>query len=282
MKIEQGDVASLLAKSTALSAPVEGSNQNSGNLTPEEAVALVDAHENVELTSTGETVVPSKEAEEEVVVKEGDVETKQEETLDLTGMTLDEQIEALKAEKLKQEQADNPLKQVEDKIEDKGLDISEMAQEYINNGELSEDTVKSLHEAGFDDLAIEAYIETKTTLATQKADKAIEAVCGTKENFSEMTAWMQDNLSDAEFDAYNEGVQGKHFKVYLENMYTRYSNSKPAEQRLIRKSGVAVTHTNDSLGFSSQSEMITAMNHPRYKSDVAYRREVQRKVALMN
>ena len=277
-KIDEGGVADLLAKSQQLSAPVEGTSQplNTEKApTPEEAIALLEAHEAKEITEQG------------VVGEKPDVEgdevdlPKKEDELDLTGMSLDEQIEALTNKKAEEEAKANPLKQVETKIEDAGLNLSDMAQEYVEKGELTAETIKSLNDAGFDNVAIDAYITTKVEGATAKANEAITSICGSQDSFNEMSEWMQTGVSAEEFNAYNQGIQGENYKLHLENMYNKFEKAQPQKQTLVRQSGKSVARTSDTQGYANQSEMITAMNHPSYGKNLEYTREVQRKVSLM-
>jgi len=278
-QIEQSDVASLLAKAQALT-PTEGSNkpvQNSPTITPEEAFKLAEKHENKTVNSVGQEIF--KEEQTEVTVEPEEVKT--DDAPDLTGLSIDEQIKVLNEYKAKQEAIENPLASVEKKAEEAGIDGEQYVKEYIQNGELSEESYKSLEKAGFDKVAIDAYIEAREIKSEKLVNKAIADVCGTKEAFSEMSNWMIDNLTQQELDRYNAGIQTDNYLLHLENMFLKYQSNKPKSVRTLRADGSQVRVTSDTEGYKSQGEVVIAMQDPRYKSDAEYRKTVQRKVALM-
>ena len=235
------------------------------DMTPEEAIAFMDKMEGKE--------APAEEPAVE--------EVEEEDPVDFESLSLDEKIKHLQEQKDKEAGiVPDPLAEVNKKLADAEVEVSDMEREYIENGELSAESLASLKKAGFDDTAIEAYITTKVAQETAKSDKAINEICGSKDNFTAMSTWMTENLSDAELDRYNKGVQGEHYQTYLENMYNKYSKAQPATTRTVRQKGV-VTSKAGSDTFASTAEMVNAMQNPRYRSDIEYRNEVIRKVQRM-
>lgn len=309
-EISKDDVAELLAKSQALT-PQEGSNkpiQNSASISPEDAVKLAEKHENKTINSAGEEIF--QEVSETIAITGQDVppdltglsldeqiaklqeyKTKKDtvvtelEAPDLTGMSIDEQIDALSEYKAKQDEQINPehntLASVEKKAQEAGIDGEKYINEYTEKGELSKESYASLEKAGFDKVAIDAYIEAREVKAEKLVTKAITDVCGTTEKFTEMADWMKTNLSQPELDRYNAGVKTENYQVHLENMYLKFQAGQPKEVRTLRGNGNQVRTTSDSQGYTNQGEMIMAMQDGRYKSDPEYRKSVQQKVALM-
>jgi len=241
------------------------------DLSPEEAVALLDELEGKHVNEQG-----NLESEAPVVVEEDADEVPFEK------LTTAEKIAKLQEElDIENGVVKDPLETVNKKVADAGLEISDIEAQYINDGQLSEENLKSLKDAGFDDTAIEAYISTKVASETAKANQAVTEVFGTPEKFAEMQEWMiaDDNLTDAEIAQYNKGVQGEHYKVYLESMYSRFSKEQAPVTRTIRQS--ATQNVGRAQGFATQSEMVKAMQDPRYRNDIEYRKAVQQKVSLM-
>lgn len=206
--------------------------------------------------------------------------------IDLTGKTLEEQLEilqdAIKAKELKE----NPLAQVEDKAKEAGVNVSEFEQEYINNGSLSEESLKSLKDAGFDEVAIGAYIETKEAQVQARSNQIIANTVGTREEYTKMADWMNENLTEAQVASYDNNVSiddGKHAEAYIQSMYSVYQKANPTvtPQTILRNDGNQRLSGQNNDTFSSQSEMMQAMQSPRYKNDYAYRRNVINKVARM-
>ena len=238
------------------------------DMTPEEALAYMDKIE-------GKNQPPVEPVVEAPVVPTITPE-------DFDALSLDEKIAHLQSEKDKEAGiVPNPLAKIDEKLAEEKIDVSAMEAQYLEDGELNAESLASLKKAGFDDTAIEAYITTKVAQETARSDKAIDDICGSRENFDGMSKWMTENLSDAELDKYNAGVKGEHYQTYLENMFNKFQGANPAPTRTIRQTGAPVVVT-ASEGYASSAEMIVAMQNPRYKNDVAYRNSVIRKVQKMN
>lgn len=235
--------------------------------TPEEALALMD-----KLEGKGTETPDAPEVIEELP-----------EEVDLSTLPLAEQIKALQA-KLDIENGVevNPLAEVESKITEAGLDLKDFEKQYIEEGQIDEASMLALKEAGFNDVAVKAYIDTKVAHATEKANQAITKVMGSKESFTEMSEWMGKNLTQGELDKYNKGVSGEHFEAYLSSMYNKFREAVPAVKpkvRTVRKGANEAVAT--SVGYNSQAEMIRDMQNPRYKNDAKFRQAVMTKVSMM-
>ncbi len=276
MSMTPEEVASLLAQSNALSTEPSSNVpvNTTPNITPEKAVELMDEVESREVTATGVEVVPEAvtEVTEEVV-----------EEVDISKMSLSEKIEHFQALKDAEEAEANPLAEVDKQLEAKNIDLTALEQEYINEGALTEESLKSLKDAGFDQVAVDAYIATKEASAQAEVSTLITNVCGNQESFDAMAEWMQvdGNLTQAELDTYNKNVSGEHKAIYLENMYNKYKSATPTPARVLRANGsqVKTTATNT---FNSQAEMVEAMQDPRYAKDPHYANTVRQKIARMN
>lgn len=245
-------------------------------LTPEQqrakALEVLAKYEQAQVNEkTGEVTLDDDKKIEEVVEEE-----------DISKLPLEEQIKKLQ-EKLAEENGEksqevDPLAKVEAKIEEKGLKLSDFEAEYVEEGGLTEKSLKSLADAGFDKTAVEAYISTRIAQDNAKTDATINSVCENQENFEAMVEWMQTNLDKAELQEYNEGVKTEHAKIYLKDMYSRYS--KDASTRTIRGNGRKTT-ADSSDTFASEMEMVKAMSDSRYETDPVYRRNVRLKASRM-
>lgn len=171
----------------------------------------------------------------------------------------------------------NPLEEVENKAKEAGIDIPEMYKEYINNGELSPESLKALLDAGFNETAINAYIETKTVQSQAEADAIISETVGTREVYTKMSEWMITNLSEAELDRYNNGVNTEHAKIYIENMFIKYTKAV-TPPTIVRDNGYVREGNQPSAGFKSLNEQNLAMADIRYGKDAKYTAQVRDKV----
>lgn len=207
-------------------------------------------------------------------------------------LTPEEQITKLQKElddlknKEKQEELDsNPLEPVEKKAEEAGIDIDTMKSEFIKTGELTEEQLKQLNEAGFTKEAIDAYIATKSNIEQKRAVAIMEQTVGSEETYWKMAEWLEANKTDAELAEYNEGVNSKHAKAYIRSAYAEYlqatnkGNQPESKQTLFR--GKGSNESQNVAGFKNNAEMVQAMQDPRYGNDVTYTTQVRNRVAKM-
>lgn len=160
--------------------------------------------------------------------------------------------------------------------------VARIQQEYSEDDQLSDESYAELKAAGYSKVFVDAYIRGQEALVNQYVDKVMDFVGG-RERFQQVYTHMQTNdPSSAEslmkaFEARDVGTmktilnlagksRDKTFgKPAARTLTTRATQSKPA---------VAAK----AEGFASQGEMIKAMSDPRYRTDSAYRREVEQKV----
>jgi hypothetical protein len=236
--------------------------------TPEEAVALMDKIEGKESNSVEPTTT-----EEPVSTEDPEV--------DITTLPLEEQIAKLQEKLDAQNGVEKaPLSEVEAKLSEANLDLKDYEKMYLEQGSLDAETLESLKKAGFNKTAVDAYISTRVAQEKQRSSQAINDVMGSQDNFEAMSKWMVDTLNESELEAYNKGVSSEHYKVYLSDMYARYSKANPPAQTIVRQRGVQTTQ-DASNTYSSTAEMIGAMRDRRYGKDPQYTQEVRAKVSRM-
>lgn len=170
-----------------------------------------------------------------------------------------------------------PLAEVEAKAIEKGIDIPELYKEYVSNGELSEASLKSLLDAGFNEVSIDAYINTKIGIEQAKAETIISETVGTRDNYEAMAVWMRDNLKPEEITKYDAGVNTEHAKIYIENMYAKYTKATTAPI-ILRDNGHVREGNQNTKGFKSLNEQNLALADARYGNDTKYTAEVRRKI----
>ena len=222
------------------------------------------------------TLTPEQRAEieAELVLHRGEKESEEViETPEQEIARLKKELEDAKNPK----EVKDPLSDVEAKAKEKGIDVPELYQEYISNGELSPESLKSLMDAGFDEVAINAYIETKKVQGEKYADTIISETVGTRDNYNKMADWMRTNLSADDIAKYDAGVNTEHAKIYIENMYSKFTKST-VQPIVIRNSGEQVQQSKS--GFKSMNEQAMAIADARYGTDAKYTNEVRTKIQL--
>lgn len=185
------------------------------------------------------------------------------------------QAPAQKADEKPEQQTQDEAKKA---VEAGGLDFGALEAEYLGGG-LSDQSYAKLEAIGIPRDVVDAYIAGQEAVAAQIRDEVVSEVGG-EEAYGEMIAWAAQNLSPAEIAAYDNAVDSGDLnvvKLAVEGLKARFERSMGSEPRLL--SG-GVTNTSD--GFRSVEEMKTAMRDPRYRTDPAYRSDVERRVASSN
>lgn len=163
----------------------------------------------------------------------------------------------------------------------------QVRQEYEENGELSEASLKALEEAGFGRGFVKAYIQGQESLATQYMSHIMD-YAGGKESFQRIVAHMQSNTPDS-IEVLEDAIQRQDIKAVKQiiNLATQSQTKKfgKTPARNLGKNApasVAQRVAPKAEGFASTAAMVDAMGDPRYGKDPAYRAQVQAKVAASN
>lgn len=172
--------------------------------------------------------------------------------------------------------------EVRDVLTSMGLDAEGMSREFLESGDLGEESRKALEEKGFTKDMVDTYLRGLSATVSEYEQTALSSLPAGKETFSEMANWVRSansGVTEAELDAYNRAVQSGDAataKLAVDGMYARYVNANGSTGRRIDgdAGGPAVT------GYQSWHQVRTAMADHRYQTDPAYRQEVERKLAV--
>lgn len=193
--------------------------------------------------------------------------------------SLKEQLEAQKMELAKNATRD----QAAETVKEAGLDFGALEQEYMANGDLSDESYAKLEKAGIGRQYVEAYVKGQSALLENFINE-VTAVAGGRDKYNEMTKWANDNFSAEEIEAYNKVMNSGDkavIRMAISSLVTRYRSAEGTEPTLVkgRQSSSTKAHGGS---YASAEEMVEAMKDPRYGKDPAYTREVERKVNNSN
>ena len=176
-------------------------------------------------------------------------------------------------------------KPVEDKaeqaVESAGLDMTNLQQQYNENGQLDESSYESLQKAGIPKDYVDAFIKGQEAIA-QQTSNSIKQEVGGAESYKGMTEWASNNLTEAEQTAYNKAVNSgdiEQTRLAVQGLNARYKSAEGVEPTL--QTGQRPSTSNAS-GYRSWAEVTSAMNDTRYTNDPAYRNDVQAKLKVSN
>ena len=116
-----------------------------------------------------------------------------------------------------------------------------------------------------------------------KIDDIMQAVMsqvGSAEKYQQLGTWAKNNLDPSRLNSYNEAVNSGdkgQILTALKSLQYDYMMSTGYEPRL---TGGRAAPQEDTKAFSSRYEMTLAMSDPRYQKDDAYRKEVEKRMAV--
>ena len=148
---------------------------------------------------------------------------------------------------------------------------------YDENGSISEEHYTQFEANGISREVVDRYVNGIQATADAES-AALMGTIGGQDNFEQMSSWMAESLPEAEVTAYNNVVEkgsNEEVAVLLQGMFARYKAASGAGTKQVQG-----TVASAPAGFRSRGEVMAAMNNPQYRTDSAYRADVERKLAV--
>jgi len=174
---------------------------------------------------------------------------------------------------------------VGNRLEEAGIDYNDINVRWQQTGELSDGDYKQLEGAGFTRQMVDAYLSglqykaAQDTALTAREVMDVKSQYGGEQGYSEMLQWAGQNLSQEEINAFNKIVNGSNdmaqVKLAVAGLHSRYTAAEGREPRLL--AGRSTRSAGEK--YESTAQLVEAMSDPKYKSDPAYRRKVQERLA---
>ena len=196
--------------------------------------------------------------------------------------------ESEEGEEPPEEQPETPEEETPEEVEEttEADEIVErVSKAYLDTGELTDESIEELSKLDSKDL-VKAYMTqyaareaaAKAQAVDANAEKAILDSVGGQESYQQMVQWAAQNLDPAEVDSYNQVTNSGNvaaIKFAVEALSNRYKAAEGYEAPLVTgKRGAA-----QEPGFRSNAELSRAIADPRYRTDPAYRNDVEAKLA---
>ena len=163
------------------------------------------------------------------------------------------------------------------------IDPQDISTRFQESGEISEDDYTKLEGAGFSRQVIDTYLDglrgtsgNTAEIATAEIESIKNSVGG-DDNYTKMTAWAQQNLSDQDGQAFNDLMEqgnAAQIRMAVQGLYSQYTNAMGVEPNLV--TGKAAT--SGPTPYRSTAEVVAAMSDKRYGKDVTYTQDVQRRL----
>ena len=215
-------------------------------------------------TATVETVDPLAEPKE----PEG-TEEKQEETKE----TQEQEQSNLEDDLNNQKKAEDELKV---DLKDKGIDFDALADEYDNNGSLSEKSMEALKKAGYPESVVNAYLNGLQALS-DRFTNAVKGYAGGDEGYGKLVEFIKTQPKEV-VDAYNKVIQTGdlgQIRLTIDGLTAKMTKAYGTANPTVMGNGSA--HAN-AEGYTSMEQMTKDMSDPRYQVDPKFTREVYQKI----
>jgi hypothetical protein len=155
------------------------------------------------------------------------------------------------------------------------LDFQAVADEYLESGELSEDTYKAFEARGIPKDIVDSALAGEVAKAELQR-QSIYGLAEGEENYRAMTEWASKNWSADQIAAYDEIMGSQNIgqmQIAVKALQSQYMESEgdypaPAVQG-------ASGHNENVGNFTSWAQVTQAMSDPRYGTDPAYRQQVE-------
>lgn len=152
--------------------------------------------------------------------------------------------------------------------------------------EYSQETIEALQNMDPTDLA-QMYLDYRSQVEEgSKAEtisdadvQTLQGIVGGQEQYSQMMAWAQDNLSEQEISMYDSVMdRGDPLACYfaVNALAFRFQEAQGYDGQML----TGKAPSSQQQGFRSQAELVRAMSDPRYDSDPAYRADVAAKLEM--
>lgn len=160
-------------------------------------------------------------------------------------------------------------------VEGAGLDVNKLSEEFYAEGKLTDESYKALEKVGISKDVVDDYIRLKQGEAANVRTEVL-SIAGGEEGFQQMVQWAVGNYPDVE--TYNKMITSgdpSQMRMAMTALKTAYVNANGSDPKLVMGNGGSVsgpTYRND-------LEMVADMQKPEYRTDPAFRAEVEEKVA---
>jgi hypothetical protein len=170
-------------------------------------------------------------------------------------------------------------KQDAPKASDMSSAIDLASNEWVEKGEISDETFASLEKSGLPRPMVEAFIAGQEALA-EKATTEILNIIGGPQAFEHMKSWAMENCTPEEISLFNKAIVSNNMasvKMAVRAMNDMYIEREGKAPNLLRSSTPNMENVG---GFESKAQMTAAMRDPRYSKDPAFRQEVMERIRL--
>jgi len=159
--------------------------------------------------------------------------------------------------------------------------LSQLGEEYMENGDLTEESYQALAKRGITKDVVDMFVNAQMQQAESNRSQILSEAGIDNAAWETMSDWAARNWSEDQVDEWNDLANSPNplaRKLAVENLKQAYT-AQGRGQAVTRVEGTPVSGA--LTGYRSQAEMLEAMKDPRFDKDPAYREDVERRVEMM-
>ena len=156
------------------------------------------------------------------------------------------------------------------------MDFDALADEYSNNGALSEKSMESLKKAGYPESVVNAYLNGLQALS-DRFTSTVKGYAGGDEGYGKLVEFLKTQPQEI-IDAYNKTIQTGNLgqiRLTIDGLTSKMTRAYGTANPTVMGNGSA--HAN-AEGYTSMEQMTKDMSDPRYQVDPKFTREVYQKI----
>lgn len=176
---------------------------------------------------------------------------------------------------------DEQTEAAKEAVENAGLNFDDLSAKYWEQGTLEDSDYAALEKSGIPRALVDQFIAGQEAVLDATRQTVFNTVGG-EDAYNDMVSWAADNLDRSEIIAYNKAVNSMDkaaAMMAVRGLKAQYDASVGVEpSRQVR----GETARAGSQSYRSIAEMEADMRNPKYKTDPAFRKDVERKLANSN
>lgn len=153
--------------------------------------------------------------------------------------------------------------------------LSEGLRGFVETGDVPEDIITKLKEAGVSPSIAREVITSRKSEGDSYTRSLVEAVGG-EESWKDIQQWASSALSEEERKAFNQAIESGDAgtaKLALYGVQAKYTQATSGPRGDLQLPSSSSSQS--AKGFSAISEIVSAMQDPKYGRDEAYRKSVE-------
>ena len=166
-------------------------------------------------------------------------------------------------------------------VEEGRVDMDALTAEMKDHGKLSDTTYDQMEKKGIGREVMDRYVAGQQALA-REVTQDLAKIAGGKEGLDTVMAWAKDNLDEQDKLAYNNAIESADLpgaRLALRGVVAAYVDANGREPSLVT-GAESVRGPAGAAPFADRSQMVAAINDPKYHKSPAYRKEVEDRIRV--